>query len=189
MADSSSRNKEQALVIVVPVGLSPELHQCAPDFLMVVDSGATVHCLWDATAHLREQNSPIEWGGVGTRAVCIATGLCGVTFCKSKSNKWSKVLITSGNHDAWVILTAAKMLFSQVRAKEQGHRCILDGLNPGLIIGDTGDFIPFVIEEETQFCMFHMYPPPTSFARHAGLYSSSMRMMMMPFICSCRNNK
>jgi hypothetical protein len=40
------------------------------------------------------------------------------------------------------------MLFSQVRAKKQGHRCILDGLNPGLIIGETGDFIPFVIEEE-----------------------------------------
>jgi hypothetical protein len=27
MADSSSSNKEQALVIVVPVGLPPELHQ------------------------------------------------------------------------------------------------------------------------------------------------------------------
>ena len=46
------------------------------------------------------------------------------------------------------------MLFSQVRVKRQGHRCILDGPNPGLIIGDTGDFVPFVIEEETQFCMF-----------------------------------
>jgi len=69
------------------------------------------------------------------------------------------------------------MLFSQVRDKKQGHRCILDGLNPGLIIGDTGDFIPFVIEEETQFCMFFMYPPPTSSARHAGLYSSSTRVL------------
>ena len=101
-------------------------------------------------AHLREQNSSIGWGGVDSRAVCIATGhLCGVTFCKSKSDKWSKVLITSGNNDAWVIPTAARMLFSQVRAKKQGHRCILEGPNPGLIIGDTGDFIPFVIEEET----------------------------------------
>jgi hypothetical protein len=43
------------------------------------------------------------------------------------------------------------MLFSQVRVKKQGRRCILDGLHPGLFIGDTGDFIPFVIEEETQF--------------------------------------
>ena len=104
------------------------------------------------TAHLREHNSSIGWGGVDSRAVCIATGhLCGVTFCKSESNKWSKVLITSGNNDAWVIPTAARMLFSQVRAKKQGHRCILDGLHPGLFIGDTGDFIPFVIEEETQF--------------------------------------
>jgi hypothetical protein len=82
MADSSSNNKEQALVIVVPVGLLPELHQCAPELFLVVDSGATVHCLWDATtAHLREQNSSIGWGGVDSRAVCIATGhLCGVTF-------------------------------------------------------------------------------------------------------------
>jgi len=88
---------------------------------------------------------------------CIAIGrLCGVTFCRSKSNKWPKNLITSGTHDAWVIPTSARMLFSQVRVKRQGHRCILDGPNPGLIIGDTGDFVPFVIEEETQFCMFPM---------------------------------
>jgi hypothetical protein len=180
MADSSSSNKEQALVIVVPVGLPPELHQCAPEYFLVVDSGATVHCLWDATctAHLREQNSSIGWGGVDSRAVCIATGhLCGVTFCKSKSNKWSNFLITSGINDAWVIPTAARMLFSQVRAKQQGHRCVLDGPNPGLIICDTNDFVPFVIEEETQFCMFPMHPPPTSSARHAGLYSSSMRVL------------
>jgi hypothetical protein len=49
MADSSSSNKEQALVIVVPVGLPPELYQCAPGYFLVVDSGATVHCFWDAT--------------------------------------------------------------------------------------------------------------------------------------------
>jgi hypothetical protein len=179
MADSYSRNKEQALVIVVPVGLPPKLHQCAPEYFLVVDSGDTVHCLWDATctAHLREQNSSIGWGGVDSRAVCIATGLCGVTFCKSKSNKWSKVLITSGINDAWVIPTAARMLFSQFRAKKQGHRCVLDGPSPGLIIGDSGQFIQFVIEEETQFCMFPMHPPPTSSARYAGLCSSSMRVL------------
>ena len=59
MADSSSSNKEQALVIVVPVALPSELHQCAPEFFLVVDSGATVHCLWDAacTAHLKEQKT------------------------------------------------------------------------------------------------------------------------------------
>jgi hypothetical protein len=76
-----------------------------------------------------------------------------------------------------VIPTAARMLFSQVRAKIQGHRCNLEGPKPGLIIGDTGDFIPFVIEEQTQFCMFPMYPPPTSSARHADLYSSCMRVL------------
>ena len=43
MADSSSSNEEQALVIVVPVGLPPELHQCVPEYFLVVDSGATVH--------------------------------------------------------------------------------------------------------------------------------------------------
>jgi hypothetical protein len=73
MADSSSSNKEQALVIVVPVGFPPELHQCAPEYFLVVDSGDTVHCLWDATctAHLREQNSSIGWGGVDSRAVSM----------------------------------------------------------------------------------------------------------------------
>jgi hypothetical protein len=179
MADSSSSNKEQALMIVVPVGLPPELHQCAPEYFLVVDLGATVHCLWDATtANLIEQNSSIGWGGVDSRAVCIATGhLCGVTFCKSKSNKWSNFLITSGKNDDWVIPIAARMLFSQVRAKTQGNRCILEGLNPGLMIGDTGDLIPFVIEEQTQFCMFPMYPPPKSSARHVDLYSSSMRVL------------
>ena len=59
MADSPSSDSEQALVIVVPVGLPSELHQCAPEFFLVVDSGATVHCLWDATctAHLKEQKT------------------------------------------------------------------------------------------------------------------------------------
>jgi len=93
---------------------------------LVVDSGATVQCVWDATrtAHLIEQNSS---GGVDLRAVCIAIGhLCGVTFCKSKSNNWSNVLITPGYSDAWVIRTSARMFFSQLRAKIQGHRYILE---------------------------------------------------------------
>ena len=51
---SSSSHEEQAFVIIIPVGLPPELHQCAPEYFLVVDSGATVHCVWDATctAHL-----------------------------------------------------------------------------------------------------------------------------------------
>jgi hypothetical protein len=69
------------------------------------------------------------------------------------------------------------MLFSQIRTKIQGHRCILEEPNPSLIIGDTGDFIPFVLEEQTQFCMFPLYPPPTSSARHADLYSSPMKVV------------
>jgi hypothetical protein len=103
--------------------------------------------------------------------------LCGLTFCKNKSNNWSKVLITSGNRDAWVIPTSSRMLFSQIRAKIQGHRCILEGPNPVLIMGDSGDFIPFVLEEQIQFCLLPMYPPPTSSARHADLYSSSMHVI------------
>ena len=101
--------------------------------------------------------------------------LCGVTFCKNKSNNWSKVLITSGYNDARVIPTSSRLLFSQIRAKTQARRCILEGPNPGHIIGDSGDFIPFVLEEQTQFCLFPLYPPPTSSARHADLYSSSMK--------------
>jgi hypothetical protein len=62
MADSSSSKREQALVIVVPVGRPSELHQCASEYFLIVDSGATVHCLWDATtAHLKKQNSSIGW--------------------------------------------------------------------------------------------------------------------------------
>ena len=97
-----------------------------------------------------------------------------MTFCKSKSNSWSQVSLTSGCNDAWVNPTSARMLFSQIRAKIQGHRCILDGPNPGLIIGDSGDFIPFVTEEHSQF---PMYPTPTSSSRHAGLYPTSMRVL------------
>jgi hypothetical protein len=96
-----------------------------------------------------------------------------VTFCKSKSNKWSKVLISSGNNDAWVIPTAARMLFSQVRNKKQGHRCILDGPNSGLINGDTGDVIPFVLEEETQFACTLLQRLP----QDMQVYSSSMRFL------------
>jgi hypothetical protein len=71
MAGSSSSHDEQAFVIIIPVGLPPELHQYAPEFFLVVDSGATVHCVWDSTctAHLTEQNSSIGWGGVDSRAV------------------------------------------------------------------------------------------------------------------------
>jgi hypothetical protein len=79
--------------------------------------------------------------GVNSRAVCIAIGhLCGVNFCKRKTNNWSKVLITSGYDDAWVVPTSSRMFFSQVRAKIQGRRCIPEGSNPGFIIGDSGDF-------------------------------------------------
>jgi len=83
-AESTSTNDEPVLVIIVPLGLPSELHQCAPEYFLVVDSGATVHCLWDAicTSYLKEQNSVIGGIDVDSRAVCIAIGhLFGVTFC------------------------------------------------------------------------------------------------------------
>ena len=183
MADNVTGHREEhAYVIILPSGLPAEMRQTAPEHFLVADSGATVHCLWDSicTAYLTEQNSSINWGGADSRSVCIAIGhLCGVTFSKDSSDNWSKVIITSGAPDAWVIPNSSRMLFSQIRAKLQGHRCFLDGPNPGMLLGDTGDFIPFVIEEETQFCLFPMYPPPTTSARHADLYSSSMRVINM----------
>lgn len=179
-SDRREQRNQQAYVIILPDGLPSELRQTAPEHFLVVDSGATVHCLWDAicTAFLKEKNSAINWG-VG-HSVCVAIGhLCGVTFCRDNDNNWSKIIITSGASDAWVIPNSARMLFSQVRAKLQGHRCIMEGPSPGLILGDTGEFVPFVIEEDTQFCLFPMYPPPSTTARHSGMYSTSMRVVDM----------
>ena len=61
MADRGHR-KQQAYVILLPSGLPSELRQTAPEHFLVVDSGATVHCLWTAicTAFLKEQNSAIN---------------------------------------------------------------------------------------------------------------------------------
>jgi hypothetical protein len=63
MADTSSSHVEQAFVIIIPVGLPPKMHQCAPEYLLVVvDSRATAHCAWEATctAHLTEQNKDTD---------------------------------------------------------------------------------------------------------------------------------
>lgn len=121
---SNAGQDEHVLVINIPNNLPSELHHCAPEYFLVVDSGATVHCLWDATCtvHLKEHHSLIGGIDIDSKTVCIGIGhLCGVTFCRDKSDNWSKVLITSGNHDARVIPTLSRMLFSQVRAKIQGH--------------------------------------------------------------------
>jgi hypothetical protein len=73
------------------------------------------------------------------------------------------------------------MLFSQICEKTQRHRCILEGQNPSLIIGDSDDLLPFVleeqIEEQTQCGLFPLYPPPTPSATHANLYSSSLKVV------------
>ena len=74
-----------------------------------------------------------------------------------------------------------RMLFSQICEKTQRHRCILEGQNPSLIIGDSDYLLPFVleeqIEEQTQCGLFPLYPPPTPSATHANLYSSSLKVV------------
>ena len=57
MANNSSSINEEALVVILPSGLPPELHQCVPEYFPVVDSGVTVHCLWDVilTAYLTDK--------------------------------------------------------------------------------------------------------------------------------------
>ena len=89
------------------------------------------------------------------------------------------IILTSGCNDTWIIPNANRMLFSQVRAKLQGHKCILEGPNPGMLIAGTNDFIPFVTEEETGYCLLPMFPPPSYSTRHTGIYSNSMRVINM----------
>jgi len=85
------------------------------------------------------------------------------------------IILTSGCNDTWTIPNANLLRFSQVRAKLHGHRCILEGPNPGLIIGDTNDFIQFVTKEETGYCLLPMFPPPSYLTVHIGIYSNLMR--------------
>jgi len=165
-----------------PSGLPRKLAQYTPDYFPVVDSGATVHVLWDSvcTAYTKEANSAIEWGGVDSHSVCTSIGhLNAVTYCKDNNNRWEMIILTSGCNDTWTIPNANRLLLSQVRAKLQGHKCILEGPNPGMLIADTKDFIPFVTEEETGYCLLPMFPPPSNTTRHTGIYSNSMRVINM----------
>ena len=134
--------------------LPEQLRITPPECFLLVDSRANVHVLWGQCllAHVTEQNSIISWGGPQA-STCIAIGrLTVVTFCKSVTGSWNKVILTSGTHDTWVVLDAKRPIFSQVRAKTQGHRCILEGYRPGLIISGTPTFIPFVECRESGFC-------------------------------------
>jgi hypothetical protein len=165
-----------------PSGLPRKLAQYTPDYFPVVDSGATVHVLWDSvcTAYTKEANSAIKWGGVDSDSVCTSIGhLNAVTYCKDNNNRGEMIMLTSGCDDTWKIPNANRLLFSQVRAKLQGHKCILEGPNPGMLIADTKDFIPFVTEEETGYCLLPMFPPPSYTTRHTGIYSNSMRVINM----------
>ena len=57
-----------------------------------------------------------------------------------------------------------------MRAKLQGHKCILEGPNPGMLIADTKDFIPFVTEEETGYCLL-----PKHYVSSALIYDKAYR--------------
>jgi len=112
------------------------------------------------------------------------------------------IILTSGCNDTWTIPNANRMLFSQVRAKLQGHKCILEGpnpgmliagtndfiRNPGMLIAGTNDFIPFVTEEETGYCLLFMFPPPSYLTSHTGIYSNSMRVINRMIIMNSGNN-
>ena len=166
-------------VLSASTELPQELRITPPEYFLLVDSGANVHVLWDQCllAHVTEQNSIINWGGPQA-STCIAIGwLTIVTFCKSVTGSWKKVILTSGTHDTWVVLDAKRPIFSQVRAKLQGHRCILEGDRPGLIISGTQTFIPFVECPESGFCLMPAYPPPTVSAIHNDIYASSMKVI------------
>jgi hypothetical protein len=79
------------------------------------------------------------------------------------------IILTSECNDTWTIPNANRLLFSPVRAKLQGHKCILEGPNPGMLIADTKDFIPLVTEEETGYALLPMFPPPSYTTRHTGI--------------------
>lgn len=85
------------------------------------------------------------------------------------------------------MLDAKRPIFSQVRAKQQGHTCILDGDTPGLIIKGTNLHIPFVECPESGFCLLPAYPPPSSCAIHNTIYSSSMNVINLNQSTSIHN--
>ena len=177
-----AHDPESLTAYLFPSGLPRKLAQYTPDYFLVVDSGATVHVLWVSicTAYTKESNSAIKWGGIDSHSVCTSIGhLNAVTYCKNNNNRWEMIILTSGCNDTWIIPNANRMLFSQVRAKLQGHKCILEGPNPGMLIAGTNDFIPFVTEEETGYCLLPMFPPPSYSTRHTGIYSNSMRVINM----------
>ena len=122
-------------------------------------------------------NSIISWGGPQA-STCTAIGwLTVMTFCKSVTGSWNKVILTSGTRDTWGVLDDKWPVFSQVREKIQEHRCILEGDRPGLIISGTQTFIPFVKCPESGFCFMPAYPPPTVSAIHNDIYDSSMKVI------------
>ena len=175
-------------VFTYTVNLPIELHVTPSEYFLLVDSGANIHVLWDRilAAHHTEQNSVIGWSGPQT-SPCVAIGWVAiVTYCKIKSGTGDKIILTSGTKDTWIVLDAKRPIFSQVRAKHQGHTCILDGDTPGLIIKGTNLHIPFVECPESGFCLLTAYPP-SSCAIHNTIYSSSMNVINLNQSTSIHN--
>ena len=118
-------------VLSASTELPQQLRITPPEYFFLVD----VHALWDQCLldHVTEQNSIISWGGPQASTCTTIGWLTVVTFCKSVTGSWNKVIPTSERRDTWIVLDSKRPIFSQVRAKFQGYRCILEGDQPGLL--------------------------------------------------------
>jgi hypothetical protein len=142
-----------------------ELHNAIPEYFLVVDSGAQVHVLFDTLmlAHIEDgKQRMIKWGGEGKFGRCTHVGwLCGVTQVRDRNGKWSKRLLCSGTNDAWAVPETSRQLYSTRAADRQGHLVTVTGPNPGQQIHGTGEFIPFVRDDDTGYQFFPLLPPPS----------------------------
>ena len=131
----------------------------------MVDSGAQVHVLFDTLmlAHIEDgKQRMIKWGGEGKFGRCTHVGwLCGVTQVRDRNGKWSKRLLCSGTNDAWAVPETSRQLYSTRAADRQGHLVTVTGPNPGQQIHGTGEFIPFVRDDDTGYQFFPLLPPPS----------------------------
>ena len=53
-----------SVTVIFPSYVPLELQQSTPEYFLVVDSGATVHVVWDTTlcVHIREDYRDLQWG-------------------------------------------------------------------------------------------------------------------------------
>ena len=96
-----------------------------------------------------------------------------VAQVRDRNEKWSKRLLCSGTNDAWALPETLRQLYSTRAADRQGHLVTVTGSNPGQQIHGTGDFIPFVRDDNTGYQFFPLLSPPSrSNLRASHAYSS-----------------